>query len=198
MIERSSPERKATKIGSEMSSGRSRIESGMRLRKMLKSSRSTIPIFSTSCERSSVRRGTEMVSPADGWEDVEGGYEKSRTGVYVEPVATDSGGGMLFVETVSAEKADSYEISIVEEMRTASERHRTLVRVKEARKAWELAHILTKYIDYTGDPMIARSNLMEDPQTDKKGGFPDMSEMGAEEAFREALGYYEYEADEFL
>jgi len=138
-----------------------------------------------------------MVSPADGWEDVEDGYEQGHVGVYVEPIYLKMDERASFERSAPEEHANAYAVSIIEDLGTSAEKHRVMTRFEDQRPAWELAHILTRYIDYSRGPMVARGNLSEEAHSDE-GGFPMLTESGAEEAFREALGYYEYEADEFL
>jgi len=138
-----------------------------------------------------------MTSPASDWDDVEDGYEKAKSGIYVGPRFHQSGDGMMAERVVEEpDDANAWGVAVIDNLGTAAETHDVLTRFREAQPAWEFAHLLTHFVNQMGGVRVARSELMGSGY-DGTGDLPEFVEAGesAEDVFREALADRKYYPD---
>lgn len=136
-----------------------------------------------------------MVSPAEGWEDTENGYQTGggSTRIYILPVQISEANRMQSIEVIEGdEDADCWELMLAYQNH---EMQKSLTKFKNVRTAWEFANLITHYISFFG-PMSATGDFK--PHTG--GGLPDVVEEGrdGDEVYREALGDREYMLDNAL
>jgi hypothetical protein len=129
-----------------------------------------------------------MVSYHPEWDDVEDGYRRGSTGIFVSPAIVRSGshGSAHRSGDISTEDANAYSVELRTRMETASETWDPIANFEDQRTAWEFAHLLSHFFEVKHEPSSAKSDLLTvDPNYpgDSKT-LPDIVEnMSAQEAF---------------
>lgn len=124
-----------------------------------------------------------MVSPADGWEDVEDGLQKEDVKIEVAPLDYVEDDGFIRSQAVEFEKANAYEVAI----RQLPQRHQEIVTFDDPKKAWEFVHLLTHYIDArTADGFIGN---MKNDWMGEVGPLDLVTDRSARETLEAMVGY---------
>jgi len=123
-----------------------------------------------------------MVSPSQAWDDLDSGYEKGDVRIIVGQTEGWGGDSTWEGYTVSVWDGPAGYESITE-----------IASYEDPRKAWELANLLTHYIDEMG-PSLMR---LEDP-TEGEVLPRDLDERDPEEMLRDVLGYNDFHLDRVL
>lgn len=133
-----------------------------------------------------------MVSPHPDWDELDNGYRREATGIFVEPAVVRSGGGATMTSAggIDSDDANAYSVDIRLGLETAWETWDTTTHFSDPRTAWELAHLLTHFFEASSAPEAAKSDLLH--QDEVYGGEPKslptvVEDMDAEEAFRTLL-----------
>lgn len=105
-----------------------------------------------------------MVSFHQEWDDVEDGFEKDSTGVYVKPAIVSGGEHSRHHRSgdIPPEEANCYSVSLRTRMRTSAETWDPVACFADARDAWEFAHLLTHFFSGRHDPWAQKSDLLHD------------------------------------
>lgn len=130
-----------------------------------------------------------MVSPSESWEEVENGYRKGETGIFVEQTFVQGGEVLRKSE---CQNSNSSTVSIRRKMETAYHTWNTLVSFSEARTAWEYANLVTHYIEETsGSPRQAEAELMGESGYEQETWTPPpiVEEMSALEVMRKMTSW---------
>lgn len=129
-----------------------------------------------------------MVSPADGWKDVDNGYVSGSTRVLVEPIHHEVTENSEFTSSVPESEANAYAVSIVDGS-SGHGTHRTLVEIQDPRTAWEVANLCTHYLNER--PAMDLTGLKYDPahnsEPEKIRGV--VTDLTPEEIMKALLGY---------
>lgn len=109
-----------------------------------------------------------MVSPDPEWKDCEGGLYNAEAQIVVRPVDARFSDHGTVVRSVSEEEGNAYSVA-VDTGQPDHETHDDIVVFRDARPAWEFAHLLTHYFTHTTDPETAKDALIHSergPSTD--------------------------------
>lgn len=77
-------------------------------------------------------------------------------------------------------------------------RHATICNFRDEKVAWELANLVTRYVDHVDYCDVAKDNITN-PHRGQTEEVPAIVEdMSAEEVLREKLGRYSFQVDEIV
>lgn len=138
-----------------------------------------------------------MVSPSSEWDEEENGYSKGDSSVFVRPKVVQSSSGVVAQQTVERGDENAYGVEMMCGP-AGHARHATICNFSDEKPAWELANLLTRYVDHVRDCDVAKGNI-NNPHPGHTVDLPDVVEdMSGEEVLREKLGHYSYQLDEIL
>lgn len=100
-----------------------------------------------------------MVSPHPEWDDYEGGLSNDETQIVVSPVEARFSDRNTVVRSASEGDENAYSVG-VDIGSPGHETQEDIVVFRDARPAWEFAHLLTHYFAQTTDPETAKSDLI--------------------------------------
>lgn len=100
-----------------------------------------------------------MASPHPEWDDCKGGLRNQDTQIVVSPVDAWFNDHGTVVRSANDGEGNAYSVKVYSGP-PGNEPHDDIVVFRDARPAWEFAHLLTHYFAHTADPETATSDLI--------------------------------------
>ncbi|UPM41675.1 hypothetical protein [Halocatena salina] len=130
-----------------------------------------------------------MVAPHPEWDDCEGGLINQETKIVVSPVVAWFDEHSTVVRSADEGEGNAYSVKVYHGP-PDREIHDDIVVFRDARPAWEFAHLLTHYFTHTTEPETATNHLIRS----KRGSTDDrwdpnhaVEDLGAEEVLEVLL-----------
>ncbi|RRJ32361.1 hypothetical protein [Halocatena pleomorpha] len=129
-----------------------------------------------------------MVSPHPEWDDCTGGLLDQDTKIGVSPVNAWFDEYSTVVRPADAGEGNAYSVRVYHG--PDRETHNDVVVFRDARPAWEFAHLLTHYFAHTTDPKTATNHLIRSERgstDDQWNQSQAVEDLGAEEVLEKLL-----------